>query len=241
MTLFTRTTIAAAIIALGLAAASPGDEAADLRHEAICRQKLRLLVLVSGPLKVTATASNDPASFPGGTLVETCRSAIRAACAPRRQLSARHDHRRAEGPRGADPADRTVHGRGDADLDAALSGRRLRRQAGRAESHRSVKKTIGGLPMVAVRRALRHRDHSALEDPLCCRAGWRRCGVHGGACSDGRCGECKGECCGASKSAASGGGRVQEAMAHSMCCLCVLVQERRRMVAYGPRKWEERF
>ncbi len=68
MTLFTRTSIAAAIIAFSVAAASAAQTYGMKQY---VDKKYGFSFWYPASLKVTVTASNDDKSFPGGMLVET--------------------------------------------------------------------------------------------------------------------------------------------------------------------------
>jgi hypothetical protein len=147
MTLFTRTTIAAAIIALGLAAASAAQ---TYGMKQFVDKNYGFSFWYPGSLKVTATASNDTTSFPGGTLVETLQVGdpggvvVHVVNSPQGTIT--------DEPKGhAAPIPQT-----ELFMDAAMQMWMLRYpegdSAGKPVESKAIdpsKKTIGGLPMVA--------------------------------------------------------------------------------------------
>ena len=147
MTLFTRTTIAAAIIALGLAAASAAQ---TYGMKQFVDKNYGFSFWYPGSLKVTATTSNDTASFPGGTLVESLQVGdpggvlLHVVNSPQGTIT--------DEPKGhAAPIPQT-----ELFMDAAMQIWMLRYPEGDSASKpvepKAIdpsKKTIGGLPMVA--------------------------------------------------------------------------------------------
>jgi hypothetical protein len=151
MTLFTRTTIAAAIIALGLVAASgTAMKPQTSGMKQYVDKNYGFLFWYPGSLKVTATTSSDTASFPGGTLVESLQVGdpggvvLHVVNSPQGTIT--------DEPKGhAAPIPQT-----ELFMDAAMQIWMLRYpegdSAGKPVEPKAIdpsKKTIGGLPMVA--------------------------------------------------------------------------------------------
>jgi hypothetical protein len=152
MTLLTRTTIAAAIIALGLAAASAtAMKPQTYGMKQFVDKNYGFSFWHPGALKVTPATSNDPASFPGGTLVESLQVGdpggvvLHVVNSPQGTIT--------DEPKGhAAPIPQT-----ELFMDAAMQIWMLRYpegdSAGKPVEPKAIdpsKKTIGGLPMVAV-------------------------------------------------------------------------------------------
>jgi hypothetical protein len=147
MILFTRTSIAAAVIAFAVAAASAAQAYGMKQY---VDKNYGFSFWYPGTLKVTATASNDTASFPGGTLVETLQVGdpggvvLHVINSPQGAIT--------DEPNGhAAPIAQT-----ELFMDAAMQMWMLRYPEGDASGKPAEakgidlsKKTIGGLPMVA--------------------------------------------------------------------------------------------
>jgi hypothetical protein len=147
MTLLTRTAITAAIVVLGLAAASAAQ---TYGMKQFVDKNYGFSFWYPGTLKVTVTASNDTASFPGGTLVETLQVGdsggvvLHVVNSPQGTIT--------DEPNGhAAPIPQT-----ELFMDAAMQMWMLRYpegdSAGKPVEPKAIdpsKKTIGGLPMVA--------------------------------------------------------------------------------------------
>ena len=151
MTLLTRTTIAATIIVLGLAAASgTAMKPQTYGMKQFVDKNYDFSFWYPGSLKVTSTTSNDTASFPGGTLVESLQVGdpggvvLHVVNSPQGTIT--------DEPKGhAAPIPQT-----ELFMDAAMQIWMLRYpegdSAGKPVEPKAIdpsKKTIGGLPMVA--------------------------------------------------------------------------------------------
>ena len=151
MTLLTRTTIAATIIVLGLAAASgTAMKPQTYGMKQFVDKNYGFSFWYPGSLKVTSTTSNDTASFPGGTLVESLQVGdpggvvLHVVNSPQGTIT--------DEPKGhAAPIPQT-----ELFMDAAMQIWMLRYpegdSAGKPVEPKAIdpsKKTIGGLPMVA--------------------------------------------------------------------------------------------
>jgi hypothetical protein len=147
MALFTRATIAAAVIAFGVAAASAAQ---TYGMKQFVDKNYGFSFWYPGSLKVTATASSDTANFPGSTLVETLQIGdsggvvLHVVNSPQGTIT--------DEPNGhAAPIPQT-----ELFMDAAMQMWMLRYpegdSAGKQVEAKAIdpsKKTIGGLPMVA--------------------------------------------------------------------------------------------
>ena len=147
MTLFTRTSIAAAVIAFGVAAASAAQTYGMKQY---VDKKYGFSFWYPASLKVTVTASNDDKNFPGGVRVETLQIgepggvAVHVVNSPQGAIT--------DEPNGhAAPIPQT-----ELFMDAAMQMWMLRFPEGdssgkpvEAKGIDLSKKTIGGLPMVA--------------------------------------------------------------------------------------------
>jgi hypothetical protein len=151
MTKLSRTTIAAAIIALGFAAASgTAMKPQTYGMKQFVDKNYGFSFWYPGSLKVTSTASNDTLSFPGATLVESLQVGdpggvvLHVVNSPQGTIT--------DEPKGhAAPIPQT-----ELFMDAAMQIWMLRYpegdSAGKPVEPKAIdpsKKTIGGLPMVA--------------------------------------------------------------------------------------------
>jgi hypothetical protein len=151
MIAFSRITIAAAIVALGVTSASGTAMTAPTSGmKQYVDKNYGFSFWYPGSLKVTATTSNDTASFPGGTLVESLQVGdpggvvLHVVNSPQGSIT--------DEPKGhAAPIPQT-----ELFMDAAMQIWMLRYpegdSAGKPVEPKAIdpsKKTIGGLPMVA--------------------------------------------------------------------------------------------